>query len=133
VVLSTAAFASHMRYSRAYALEYANSEFVKTARAKGADDRRVLFRHVLRVALVPLATILVFDVLNVLVAGTLVVEYIFSIPGLGLVTYQAFVNQDTAVVMAWTMLTVFVAVFGYLLQDVAYVYLDPRIGIGGTA
>ena len=74
----------------------------------------------------PLATILVFDVLEVLLAGTLVVEYIFAIPGLGLVTYEGLVNQDTAVVMASTLLGVLVAVLGYLLQDLAYVYLDPR-------
>ncbi len=129
-VLSTAAFASNMRYSRAQALEYANSEFVKTAKSKGASGWRVLTRHILRVALVPLATILVFDILNLLFAGTLIIEFIFQIPGLGWITYQGFINQDTAIIMANTLIGVFIAIVGYLLQDLAYVALDPRIEYG---
>jgi peptide/nickel transport system permease protein len=130
VVLTTAALASHMRYSRSYALEYANSEFVKTARAKGADGTRVLLRHILRVAAVPLMTIFVFDVLNIFIASSLIIEQIFQIPGLGLTTYKSFINQDTPVILANTLLGVFIALFGYLLQDIAYVALDPRIDYG---
>ena len=129
VVISTAGFASNARYSRAYVLEYANSEFVKTARAKGADGVGVA-KHILRVAIVPLMTILVFDFLNIFVASTLVIEFIFSIPGLGLITFQSFLNQDTPVILANTVLGVALALLGYLLQDLAYVYLDPRIDYG---
>lgn len=129
IVVSTAGFASNARYSRAYILEYANSEFVKTARAKGASSVGVT-KHILRVAIVPLMTILVFDFLNLFFVGTLVVEFIFAIPGLGLITYQSFLNQDTPVILAQTVLGVTVALFGYLLQDISYVYLDPRIDYG---
>ncbi|ERG97536.1 MAG: ABC-type dipeptide/oligopeptide/nickel transport system, permease component [Haloquadratum sp. J07HQX50] len=83
IVLSTASVASQMRYSRAQALEYANSDFVKTARAKGASMWRILIAHVLRVALVPLSTILIVDILAVLFAGSFIIEAIFQIPGLG--------------------------------------------------
>lgn len=130
VVLTTAALAGHMRYSRSYALEYANSEFVKTARAKGASGAQVMIKHILRVAMVPLATIFVFDVLNIFLAGSLIIEQIFQIPGLGLMFYKSFINQDTSVILASTVLTVFVSLIGYLLQDIAYVVLDPRIDYG---
>lgn len=130
IVLTTAALAGHMRYSRSYALEYANSEFVKTARAKGAGGTRVLTKHILRVALVPLMTIFVFDVISIFLSSSLIIEQIFQIPGLGLVTYKSFINQDTPVILANTLLGVFVALIGYLLQDIAYVALDPRINYG---
>ncbi|PSQ18925.1 ABC transporter permease [Halobacteriales archaeon QS_8_69_26] len=129
IVISTAGFAANMRYARAYTLEYANAEFVKTARAKGANSIAVT-RHILRVALVPLSTILVFQLLSVFATGTVVIEFIFSIPGLGQVTYLSFVNQDTPVILGITVIGVFVALFGFLLQDIAYVYLDPRIDYG---
>lgn len=130
VVISTAGFASQMRYSRAQALEYANSEFVKTARAKGASDSRVLIWHILRVAMVPLSTVLVGVVLGTFFGGALIIEYIFQIPGLGLLTFNAFVQQDTPIIMATFLIGVFLTLIGYLIQDLAYVWLDPRISYG---
>lgn len=130
IVVSTASVAGQMRYSRAQALEYVNAEFVKAARAKGAGEWRVLTRHILRVALVPLATILVADVLAILFAGAFITEFVFQIPGLGLLGYKAIVNNDTALVMATTLIPVFIAIFGNLAQDLAYVWLDPRIDYG---
>ncbi|MDY6818665.1 MAG: ABC transporter permease [Halobacteriales archaeon] len=130
IVVSTASVAGQMRYSRAQALEYVNAEFVKTARAKGASDWRVLTRHILRVALVPLATILVADVLAIMFAGAVIAEVIFQIPGIGLLGYKAIIQQDTPLVLATTLIPVFIAIFGNLLQDLAYVWLDPRIDYG---
>jgi len=130
VVISTAGFAGNMRYTRAQALEVANQEFIKVARAKGASGWRVLTRHTLRVASVPLMTIFIGQLLRVFFAGTLVIELVFQIPGLGLATYKAFINQDTPIIMATTLIGVFLAIGGNLLQDLAYVYLDPRIDYG---
>jgi peptide/nickel transport system permease protein len=130
VVLSTASVAGQMRYSRAQALEYANAEFVKTARAKGASMWRVLLRHILRVALVPLSTILIVDILAVLFAGSFVIEAIFQIPGLGRLALEAINQRDTDLVLATTLIPVFLAIVGNLLQDLAYVVLDPRIDYG---
>ena len=130
VVLSTASIAGQMRYSRAQALEYARAPFVKTARAKGASEWRILTRHVLRVALVPLSTILIVDVLAVLFAGSFIVEVIFGIPGLGVLALEAISRHDTPLVLATTLIPVFIAVVGNLLQDLAYLVLDPRIGYG---
>jgi peptide/nickel transport system permease protein len=130
VVISTAGFAANMRYSRAQALEVANQEFIKVARAKGASGWRVLTRHILRVACVALMRIFIAQLLTVFFAGTLVIELVFQIPGLGLATYKAFVNQDTPIILASTLITVFLAIGGNLLQDLAYVALDPRIDYG---
>jgi peptide/nickel transport system permease protein len=127
IVVSTASVAGQMRYSRAQALEYVHAPFVKTARAKGASDRHILVRHVLRVALVPLSTILVADVLAILFAGSFIVEFIFQIPGLGLRAYKGIINNDPDLVLVAFLIPTFIAIVGNLLQDIAYVALDPRI------
>lgn len=130
VVLGTSTIAGEMRYARAEALEYVRADFVKTARAKGADGNRILFRHILRPALVPLMTILVADILGLILTASYLVEVVFGIPGLGRLSYQAIVNQDTALVLGTTLIPVFIAVIGNLLQDIAYTVLDPRISFG---
>lgn len=130
LVISTAGFAGNMRYTRAQALEIANQEFIKVARAKGASGWRVLTRHILRVASVPLMTIFVSQLLVIFFAGSLIIEVVFQIPGLGLLTFKAFTNQDTPIVLGATLITVFLAIGGNLLQDLAYVALDPRIDYG---
>lgn len=130
IVVSTASIAGQMRYSRAQALEYVNADFVKTARAKGASEWQILIRHILRVALVPLSTILVADVLAIMFAGAVIAEVIFQIPGIGLLQYKAILQQDTPLILATTLIPVFIAIFGNLLQDLVYVWLDPRIDYG---
>ena len=129
-VLATSAIASTMRYARAEALEYVRAAFVKTARAKGASDWRIITRHVLRPTLVPLSTILVGDLLGVILSASYLVEVVFGIPGLGRLSLDAIRRQDTALVLGTTLVPVFVAVVGNLLQDLAYGWLDPRIDYG---
>jgi peptide/nickel transport system permease protein len=90
----------------------------------------VLTRHILRVALVPLSTILIADVLVVLFAGSFIIEAIFQIPGLGRLALEAIEQKDTPLVLATTLIPVFIAIVGNLLQDLAYVALDPRIDYG---
>ncbi|SDQ28190.1 ABC transporter permease [Natronobacterium texcoconense] len=130
IVLSTAAIASEMRYARAESLEYVHAEFVKTARAKGLSENEVTIRHIFRPAMVPLITILVGDILGLLFAGGYVIEVIFQIPGLGLVSYQAIIQQDTPLVLATVLIPVFIAIIGNLIQDICYTVLDPRIDFG---
>jgi peptide/nickel transport system permease protein len=126
----TTSLAGQMRFARAQTLEYVNAEFMKVAKAKGAGEYRLMVRHALRVALVPLSTYLVGTFLALLWAGALVVEVIFQIPGIGLLGYKALIAQDTSLVMATFLIPVFLAIFGYLLQDILYVVLDPRIDYG---
>lgn len=130
VVVSTGAVAGQMRYSRAQALEHVNAEFVKVAKAKGAGEWRLVLRHIFRVALVPLSTYLVGQFLALLWTGSVVIETIFQIPGIGLLTIEAIRQSDTPLVMATTLIPVFLAIFGNLLQDLAYVVFDPRIDYG---
>lgn len=130
VVLVTGTIAGLMRYSRAEALEYVQAEFVKTATAKGAGELRILTRHVLRPAGVPLMTILIGDLLGIFLAASYLVEVVFGIPGLGQLSYRAIIAQDTAVVLGTTLIFTFIAVIGNLLQDIAYTVLDPRIDYG---
>ncbi|WP_254522715.1 ABC transporter permease [Natrinema caseinilyticum] len=130
VVLGTSAIATEMRYARAESLEYVQAEFVKTARAKGLSEREITLRHIFRPAMVPLITILVGDVLGLLFAGAYVLEVIFQIPGLGLVSYQAIIQQDTPLVLATVLIPVLIAIVGNLVQDVCYTILDPRIDFG---
>jgi peptide/nickel transport system permease protein len=130
IVLVTSTIAGIMRYSRAEALEYVEAAFVKTARAKGAGELRVLSRHILRPAAVPLVTILLGDILTIFLASSYLVEVVFGIPGLGQLSWEAILAQDTALVLGTTLMFTFIAVVGNLLQDVAYTVLDPRIDYG---
>lgn len=130
IVLSTASLATQMRYSRAQVLEYVNSDFVKTARAKGGSDTYVLFRHILRVALVPLTNILVGTVLAVFFAGSVVIEFIFQIPGLGALGLKAIENNDTPLVLGPVLISTFLIIFGNLIEDLLYTVLDPRVDYG---
>ena len=126
-VLATAAIASEMRYARAEALEYVRSEWVKVARAKGVDEGRITYRHIFRPSLVPLITVLLGDLVGIIFASAYVIEVIFGIPGLGLISYNALIQQDTPLVLATILIPVVIAVIGNLLQDIAYTMLDPRI------
>lgn len=130
IVLSTASIAGNMRYSRATALEYVEAEFVKTAKAKGASGRRILSRHILRPAAVPLMTIFISDVLNLFLASSYLIEVVFQIPGLAKMNYDAIIAQDTSLVMGTSVVFLFIALMSVLLQDVAYTVLDPRIDYG---
>ncbi|MCF2164359.1 ABC transporter permease [Halobacterium salinarum] len=129
-VLLTASLAWQMRYSRAQAIEQMNQEFVKVAKAKGASQWRLMIHHVFRMAAVPLTTSFVSSLLAIFWSGSVIIEQIFSIPGLGLMTFTAITEQDTTLVLATTMITVFLAIIGNLIEDVSYTILDPRIDYG---
>jgi peptide/nickel transport system permease protein len=132
LVVALSSLAGEMRYSRATALEYVSASFVKAAKARGASSWRRVTRHVLRPALVPLSTILVADLLNVAFVSSYVVEVVFGIPGLGLLSYRAAMQQDVPLVLATVLVPTLIAVLGNLLQDVAYTMLDPRIEYGDS-
>lgn len=126
-VLATGAIASLMRYARAEALEYVEAEFVKTAKSKGVDSRTILYKHIFRPASIPLATILVGDILGIVFVGSYLIEIVFGIPGLGTLSFRAIMNQDPALVMGTVFVPTFIAIIGNLAQDIAYTVLDPRI------
>ncbi|MGW7022033.1 ABC transporter permease [Streptomyces decoyicus] len=118
--------AAFSRYMRAAVLDNLGEDYVRTARAKGQSNARLLARHVLRNALIPLATLLGLY-LPTLFSGTLVVESMFNYPGMGLLFWNAAQSSDFPVLLGVTLVVGVATVLGSLLTDIAYAVLDPRI------
>jgi peptide/nickel transport system permease protein len=114
------------RWYRTIFIEEINRDYVRTARAKGLPEGRVLFHHVLRNALIPILTGVVV-IIPALFMGSLVMESFFSIPGLGSYTIDAINNQDYSVVRAMVFLGAFLYIVGLVLTDVSYTIADPRV------
>jgi len=117
---------SGSRWYRTLFLEEINKDFVRTARAKGLSENWVLFRHVLRNALIPILTGVVV-VLPTLFMGSLLLESFFGVPGLGSYTIDAIQRQDFAIVRAMVFLGAVLYILGLLLTDISYTIADPRV------
>jgi peptide/nickel transport system permease protein len=115
-----------MRMVRATMLEVLSLDYVRTARAKGVARRRVVFKHALRNALIPVVTIVGFEV-GVLMSGAAIVEIIFGLPGVGWNLLQAIFNRDYPLIQATAMLLATIFIVFNLLVDLIYSWLDPRI------
>ncbi|MGR9106789.1 MAG: ABC transporter permease [Gammaproteobacteria bacterium] len=117
---------SGTRWYRTLFLEEAEKDYVRTARAKGLSEPRVLFSHVLQNALIPILTGVVV-ILPILFLGSLLTESFFSIPGLGSYTIDAIVQQDFAIVRSMVFLGSVLYILGLLLTDISYTVVDPRV------
>ena len=117
---------SGSRLYRSFFLEEAGKDFVRTARAKGLTEASVMFRHVLRNALVPIVTGVVV-ILPILFMGSLLLESFFAIPGLGSYTIDAINRQDFAIVRAMVFLGSVLYIIGLILVDITYTVVDPRV------
>jgi peptide/nickel transport system permease protein len=126
IVLAVASIAQYSRYMRAAMREVINSDYVRTARAKGVNERRVIMKHAFRNALIPLATVVALN-LGTVLGGAVVTETVFSLDGMGLYFITNLVEGDPYPVMAWLMVTAVMIVFFNLVADVVYGYLDPRV------
>jgi peptide/nickel transport system permease protein len=126
IVLMVASVASYSRYIRASMLDVVNSEYVRTARAKGLPERKVVLKHALRNALVPVVTLVALN-FGTILGGVIVTETVFSLDGMGLYFYNALLANDPYPVMAWLMVTATMIIVFNLLADIAYGYLDPRV------
>jgi peptide/nickel transport system permease protein len=126
LVALVASLGERTRWYRTIFLEEMNKDYVRTARAKGLSEMRVLFTHVLRNAMIPILTGAVV-VIPLLFMGSLVTESFFGIPGLGSYTIDAINSQDFAVVRAMVFLGSFLYIIGLLLTDISYTLVDPRI------
>ncbi len=116
------------RFYRTVALDEINSDYIRTARAKGAPKRRVLLTHVLRNIMIPVITNTV-TVLPFLVFGALILEQIFQIPGLGNLLVQAIFNQDRSIVMGVTYIISITYCVALLVNDILYTLVDPRVAL----
>jgi peptide/nickel transport system permease protein len=126
LVLMVASIATYSRYMRASMLEVVNSDYVRTARAKGLPERTVTMRHAFRNALIPLVTIVALN-FGGLLGGAVVTETVFGLDGMGLYFINALNNGDPYPVMAWLMVTATLVIVFNLVADIAYGYLDPRV------
>ncbi len=114
------------RYMRSNMLEVIRQDYIATARAKGLPERKVVFRHAMRNALLPFITILGLSVPGLL-GGSVIFESIFAIPGLGQLFYQSVMSRDYPLIMGALVIGAFLTLIGNLLADVGYAYADPRI------
>jgi len=126
ICLTYASLASISRYARVSMLEALGQDFVRTARAKGLPERLVIFRHALRNALIPIITIFALE-LPMLISGAIIIESIFTLPGMGQLLFQSLDNRDEPVIMGITVLVAFATLLSYLAADILYVVVDPRI------
>lgn len=126
LALTYVSLALYSRYMRSSMLEVINSDYVRTARAKGLPERRVTAKHALRNALIPIVTVAALN-LGTALGGAIVTETVFSIPGLGKYFIDNLIRRDVYPLMAFLMITSVFIILANLLADILYSYLDPRI------
>ncbi|MGZ4767664.1 MAG: ABC transporter permease, partial [Ilumatobacteraceae bacterium] len=126
VVVAIQIIAVYSRYMRASLLEVVNSDYLRTARAKGISERRILVRHALRNALIPIVTVAAIDIGGI-IGGLIITEGIFNIPGVGHALYQAIIRGEGPTVVSIVTVLVIIYIITSLLVDLLYAVLDPRI------
>jgi len=125
ITLGTGMMAGYTRYARSATLDNLRKDFVKTA--KGLPERVVIGKHVFRNAILPIITIIMFDLSGVVFGGAYLTEIIFGIPGLGRISFNAIFANDYPVVVTITLIGAIVVLLTNLATDIVYTWLDPRI------
>jgi peptide/nickel transport system permease protein len=126
LVLATAFAAFYARLLRSNLIETMSEDYIRTARAKGLPERRVIFRHGVRSAITPIVTVLGLDI-GTLMGGAILTETVFNIPGVGRLAYEGIINSDLPVIQGTVLFGAFFIVIANLVVDVAYAFLDPRV------
>ena len=126
IVLAGTSAAVYSRLLRGSLLEVMGEDYIRTARAKGLRERRVIWRHGVRSAITPVVTIFGLDV-GVLLGGAVITETVFNIPGIGLLNYNAIEHSDFPIVQGTVLLAAFFIIVANILVDISYAYLDPRV------
>jgi peptide/nickel transport system permease protein len=124
--LALVTIASFSRYMRSSTLENMVQDYVRTARAKGASNSRVLFVHVLRNAMIPILTLIGLSV-GYVFSGALITEALFNYPGMGYIFWNAALTQDYPIILGVIVVTGFATVLGSLMADIMYAIADPRV------
>ena len=125
-VLAAAFAAFYARMVRGSIIETMNEDYIRTARAKGLSERRVIFRHGLRAALTPVVTMAGMDI-GGLLGGAVLTETVFNIPGIGRYAYESILSHDLPAIQATVLLAGFFIIFANLIVDILYAFLDPRV------
>jgi peptide/nickel transport system permease protein len=126
IVLAATSAAIYSRLLRASLIEAMGEDYIRTARAKGLRERRVIWRHGVRSAITPVVTILGLDV-GSLLGGAVITETVFDIPGIGRLNYDAIIHADFPIVQGTVVLAALFIVVANILVDISYAYLDPRV------
>lgn len=128
ITLTVVSIGSLMRYTRTNMLEVLNSDFIRTARAKGLSERKVINKHAFRNTLIPIVTIL-GGMLPGLFGGAMITETLFQIEGIGYISYQAMVAGDIPFSMFYMVFVAFLTLVGTLVADILYAVVDPRVRV----
>jgi peptide/nickel transport system permease protein len=126
IVLATAFAAIYARFLRANLLDVMGEDYIRTARAKGLREKRVVFKHGLRSAITPIVTIFGLD-LGILFGGAILTETVFNIPGIGRLAYDAIQKSDLPIVQGTVLIGALAIILMNLLVDILYAFLDPRV------
>ncbi len=118
------------RYTRSSIVDALTADYVRTARAKGLRDRTIMLRHVLKNAMIPMVTIML-PIVPDLMTGSIFIEATFSIPGLGRYFVSSMTNRDYPMIMALMLMIAFIMGMVYLITDIVYTWLDPRVRFSG--
>ena len=129
VTLVVLSIGSMMRYTRTNTLEVLNADYIRTARAKGLSERKVIYKHAFRNTMIPLVTIFA-GILPSLFGGAMIVEQVFGIEGIGNIAYKALNQGDIPFIMGYNMFLAILTVIGTLLSDIMYAIVDPRVKLG---
>jgi peptide/nickel transport system permease protein len=133
IALAVLSAGFYSRVLRSNMLDVMSEDYVRTARAKGLSERRVMTRHVLRNSLIPIVTLFGLDFGATIGGGAILTEAIFSLNGIGQYAYESTTNLDLPPIMAITLFGAFFVVLFNALVDIAYAYLDPRVRLGASA
>ena len=128
-VLTVLSIGSLMRYTRTNTLEVLNADYIRTARAKGLSEGKVVYKHVFRNTMIPLVTVLA-STLPGLFGGAMITETVFGIEGIGKTAYVLMHEGDVPFIMAYNMFIAVLTVIGILLADIMYAVVDPRVKLG---
>jgi peptide/nickel transport system permease protein len=109
-------------------LEAIRQDYVRTARAKGLSEKVVIFKHAFRNSIIPIVTLLA-ALLPAMLGGSVIIESIFSIPGMGLLAFESILTRDYPVIMGVTTISALLTLIGILLADICYALVDPRISL----
>jgi peptide/nickel transport system permease protein len=126
LVLAASFAAFYARLLRSNLIEVMSEDYIRTARAKGLPERRVIWRHGMRSAITPIVTILGLDI-GILLGGAILTEDVFNIPGVGHLAYEGILNADLPVIQGTVLFGAFFIVVANLIVDIGYAFLDPRV------
>ncbi|HBM79720.1 MAG: ABC transporter permease [Clostridiales bacterium] len=130
IALSFVSIATYARYMRTSVLDVINQDYILTAKSKGVPRIGIIWKHIIRNAILPIVTILGPQIASI-ITGTFVIEMMFSIPGLGQYYVNSITNRDYMIIMATTIFFAFLYIVSLLVVDILYIFIDPRIRITG--